>query len=168
MDEDLRSLIGRWGAAWGLPDLENHVLVSFSGRLTKSLGRCRPSSGQVTLRADLKQASSDRLAEVLCHEVAHVAAFQLFGPEAAPHGPEWRQLVVSAGYPPEVRAREVIPSRSPALQRSSTLPYEHRCPVCQSVRYARRPVGRWRCTECLEGGLSGEFVITRHPRRDFP
>jgi predicted SprT family Zn-dependent metalloprotease len=166
VDNALRSLIAHWGAAWGLPDLADQVSISFSRRLTKSLGRCRPSTGRVTLRADLKQENPERLAEVLCHEVAHVAAFRLFGRAAAPHGAKWKQLVASAGYPPEVRARDVTPSQSPVHQPSPTLPYEHRCPVCQNVRYSRRPVGRWRCAECLDAGLSGEFVIIRHSRPD--
>ena len=153
-----------WGATWGLPDLVSDVSVSFNPRLTKSLGRCQPSTGRITLRADLQHADADRLAEVLCHEVAHVAAFQLFGPAATPHGPEWQQLVASAGFLPRSRASEasVVPSR--ARTPFGLLPYEHRCPVCQTVRYARRPVGSWRCGECLEAGLAGELVVTRHQR----
>jgi predicted SprT family Zn-dependent metalloprotease len=162
MSDELRSLITKWGALWGVPDLESGISVTFSGRLKKSLGRCRPSLGRITLRSDLQNENSSRLVEVLCHEAAHVAAYKLFGSAAAPHGPEWRSLVTQAGFEPHVRtagpsAEQRAPSEGPP-----TLAYEHRCPVCHTVRYARRPVSRWRCAECLDTGLPGELVITRH------
>ena len=168
---ELRALISGWGATWGLPDLERIVSVTFSSRLTTSLGRCRPSTGRVSLRADLQHTEDTRLAEVLCHEVAHVAAFHLFGREAAPHGPEWRHLVFSAGFQPRAKTTEFTPDLGSGARRNTTdhpLRYEHRCPVCQSVRYARRSVGRWRCAECLVAGLGGELVITKHPHPESP
>ena len=163
MDGEVRALVARWGALWDVPDLEQGVSISFSTRLRKSLGRCRPSTGRVTLRADLRHGDPERLAEVLCHEIAHVAVFRLHGPTAAPHGAEWRELVSRAGFAPRVKAMEIAPARTPLSEPTAILPYEHRCPVCQSVRYARRPVPRWRCAECLDAGLRGELVITRHP-----
>jgi predicted SprT family Zn-dependent metalloprotease len=162
MHDDIRELIATWGAAWGLPHLAAGIDVSFSPRLTRSLGRCRPSVGRITLRAELLHTRHERLAEVLCHEVAHVAVFQLFGPDAKPHGQEWRELVSKVGFQPEIRARRPTEISQPRPQSSRSLPYEHRCPVCQSVRFARRPVGRWRCAECVDAGLGGELVITRH------
>ena len=162
MDSQLGVLIAKWGSAWGLPDLASSVSVSFSPRMRKSLGRCHPSTGQITLRADLRKAPRERMAAVLCHEAAHVATFRLFGPAARPHGPEWKKLVSSAGFQPEVRTVLPAGQRPPTRNASSILPYEHRCPVCQSVRYARRPVRRWHCVECFAAGLGGELVITRH------
>jgi predicted SprT family Zn-dependent metalloprotease len=160
-------LIERWGAAWGLPNLPGSISVKVNPRLRRSLGRCNPASGRISLSADLLHAP-ERLEEVLCHEVAHVAVFQLFGSQARAHGPEWRQLLSSAGFQPEVRAKErTSPPR--AHPKPLGLPYEHRCPVCQGVRYARRPVTSWRCSDCLDSGLGGELVITRHqPPRSNP
>jgi SprT protein len=163
VDGEIRALIARWGAVWGVPDLECDVSITFSSRLKRSLGRCRPSTGRITLRSDLQYGDVERLAEVLCHELAHVAAFRLHGRAAAPHGAEWRELVERAGFTPRVRAIETVLARALVSEPTAILPYEHRCPVCQSVRYARRPVPRWRCAECREAGLSGELVITRHP-----
>jgi hypothetical protein len=125
-------LIERWGTAWGLPNLPRSISVKVNPRLRRSLGRCNPASGRISLSADLLHAP-ERLEEVLCHEVAHA----------------------------EVRAKErTSPPR--AHPKPLGLPYEHRCPVCQGVRYARRPVTRWRCSDCLDSGLGGELVITRH------
>jgi predicted SprT family Zn-dependent metalloprotease len=163
VDGELRGLIDLWGRLWGIPQLASTVDISYNARLRSSLGRCRPSSGRVSLSAGLREASPERRAEVLCHEVAHVAAFHLYGPAAKPHGPEWQALVASAGFQPRVRSAPAAEERHSVSVPASTFPYEHRCPVCLSVRYARRPVPRWRCTECLDAGLGGELLITRRP-----
>lgn len=162
MHDELPELVGIWGARWGLPDLWSQIDLRFSTRLTRALGRCRPSSGRITLQASL-QSSPERMIEVLCHEAAHIAVYQLFGPEVKPHGPEWHRLVQQAGFRPEVRAREPGSAGPRATPTPAILPYEHRCPVCQSVRFARRPVRSWRCAECLDAGLEGELTITRIP-----
>lgn len=163
MDDELRTLTERLGQLWGLPQLASAVAVSYNPRLQRSLGRCKPSIGRVTLNPALRQATLERRAEVLCHELAHVAVFQLYGPAAKSHGREWRELVARAGYVPHVRSADVSGARTSPTSPSSVLPYEHRCPVCQSARYARRPVSRWRCAECLDAGLSGELLISRRP-----
>jgi ribosomal protein L37AE/L43A len=41
--------------------------------------------------------------------------------------------------------------------------YLHWCPVCHSRRFARRPMARWRCAECVDAGLPGALQITRLP-----
>lgn len=164
MPASLRSLVASWAELWETPGLEDAVAVTFSHRLRRSLGRCRPAAGRVTLSADLRDGPAERLAEVLCHEVAHVAVYHKYGRAARPHGPEWRRLVAATGHEPRVRevASELgsgMPTASP--HPPARLAYEHRCPVCQTVRFARRPVSRWRCAECLDAGLDGVMVITR-------
>jgi predicted SprT family Zn-dependent metalloprotease len=104
------------------------------------------------------------LNEVLCHELAHIAVHELHGSDAAPHGEEWRALVRHAGYKPAARACVVeSPARSTTRRRSPGLRFSHRCPVCQTTRYARSPVYRWRCAPCLEAGLDGILEITSEP-----
>lgn len=158
---EIRSLIAPWAAEWGIPDLTDDVVVAFSSRLKVSLGRCNPATGRISLRRDLQTDRKSQLPEVLCHEVAHVAVHRIYGPHAAPHGPEWRRLVADAGFKPRVRAKGGGESARPSTG-SGLLEVEHRCPVCQSVRYGRKAVSAWRCAECLDAGLSGELVITRH------
>ncbi len=156
--DDIAAQIRAWGLLWGVPGLHDLVTVRFSRRLRASLGRCRLSEGTVVLRSDLAEAG-EQLASVLCHEVAHVAANTL-APGQPPHGRCWQELVRAAGFPPEVRARAVVQTETPAV-RPARLRYEHRCPVCQFVRFARRPMTSWRCPECTDVGLSGALIITR-------
>jgi predicted SprT family Zn-dependent metalloprotease len=155
----LISLVEEWAGTWGVPELATAVSIRFSNRLQRSLGRCKPSRGLVTLSASLETADPGVLAEVLCHEVAHIAAYRLHGGRAAPHGKEWRELVSAAGFKPRVRARD---SAAPPARRRRQRRYEHRCEVCQSVRYGGRPVPQWRCAECLDAGLDGMLTITPH------
>jgi predicted SprT family Zn-dependent metalloprotease len=159
-------LVEDWAKIWDIPDLAATVEIRFSDRLKSSLGRCKPSLGLLTLSAELEGGDPGLLAEVLCHEIAHVAAYRLHGARAAAHGSEWRALVRVAGFEPRVIARE---SPAPRQRRRRRRRYEHRCEVCQSVRYGGRPVPQWRCAECVDAGLHGKLVIIPHdPTNDKP
>jgi predicted SprT family Zn-dependent metalloprotease len=146
---------------WGSPTLPEGSSVHFDSRLRRSLGRCHPASGRIRLRADLAHAADDELREVLCHEAAHIVVYERFGASVRPHGPEWQHLVRQAGYAPQVRAPD--PARMEVAARPPRPRYLHRCPVCQSVRVAGRPVRAWHCASCLDAGLPGELIITRDP-----
>jgi hypothetical protein len=100
---DFLAVISRWTEAWGVPGLEARLELSFSTRMSRSLGRCHPERRRIRLASWLREAPGALLAEVLCHEVAHVAVFELHGPACRPHGGEWRALMRQAGY--EARAR---------------------------------------------------------------
>jgi predicted SprT family Zn-dependent metalloprotease len=161
-------LLDRLGQVWDLPDLGNTVDIRFSRRLHRSLARCRPGEGRITLNSDLQAATPDRFAEVLCHELAHVAVHRLHGDLARPHGPEWRGLVELAGFEPEVRAPDPSSRRQEPDSTRDQPHWKHRCPVCQNVRWARKPVTTWRCAECLDAGLDGRMVITRATADERP
>lgn len=160
-EAEFAPLIRTWAHLWRVAGLETQVTVAFSQRLRRSLGRCAPAAGRVVLHPSLRDAEPSRLDEVLCHEVAHVAAYRLYGRAVRPHGPEWRQLVELAGYHAAVRAPGPARLQRHTPTRQATLSYEHRCPVCHSARLARRPVRRWRCAECVAAGLDGEMLVTR-------
>ncbi|MGB5160980.1 MAG: SprT-like domain-containing protein, partial [Thermoanaerobaculia bacterium] len=136
--------------------------VEFSTRMTRSLGRCYPRRCLIRIAARLRNEPPANLDEVLCHEAAHLAAFRLYGPGAKPHGREWQDLVKKAGFPPSARMR-VDASSSLAPRRRNTVHYEHRCPVCQASRAARRPMRRWRCASCRDAGLEGLLEIRSWP-----
>lgn len=157
--ESLQSLARYWAELWGVPGLLDSVTVEYSTRFRTSLGLCTPVEGRIRLAAHLRDGDPDLLEEVLCHELAHVAAFRLHGIVNRPHGPEWEFLVAQAGYEPRIRLpREATEAVQP---RQSHARYEHRCPVCHSRRIARRPVPGWRCVECRNTGLPGLLEITR-------
>jgi predicted SprT family Zn-dependent metalloprotease len=160
-DTRVISLLGIWAQTWGIPDLPQSVTIRFSHRLRRSLGRCQPSLGLVTLSARLETGDPNVLAEVLCHEVAHIAVYRLHGARARPHGREWQDLVSAVGFTPRVLAREPA---VPRVRRTRKRRYEHRCEVCQSVRYGGRPVPQWRCAECLAAGLAGTLTVIPHER----
>jgi predicted SprT family Zn-dependent metalloprotease len=152
----------KWTRVWGVAGLERAVDISFSTRLKHALGRCTPATGRIVLTDSLRTGTTARLADALCHELAHVAAFMLHGGPVQAHGAEWAHLVDAAGMKPRshrVLRRDVVSDKAPSRRRG--LVYEHRCPVCQTMRLARRRVTRWRCAECVAAGLSGEMIIAR-------
>ena len=149
-----------WASVWGVPALMERVAVDFSTRLRTTLGRCVPALGRITLHASLRSGDDARLREVLCHELAHVAAFRLHGSAVRAHGPEWSALVLAVGFQPRMQL-DVPGSGAARAAVSSRFRYLHACPVCQTRRYGRRPVRRWRCAECVAAGLSGELEINR-------
>jgi predicted SprT family Zn-dependent metalloprotease len=156
-----RATIARLGRLWGLSDLAATVEIRFNPRLRNSLARCRPADGRISLNTSLPGENSRRLDEVLCHELAHVAVYRLHGPDAQAHGEEWKALVRKAGFEPSVRTTAARPDTSNDARNPIRYRWEHRCPVCQTVRSARRPVTTWRCAECMDAGLDGRLVITR-------
>ena len=153
--------IARWGELWGVPGIERRVQVTFSARLRRSLGRCAPTQGTVRLNVRLLKSTAALLVEVLCHELAHVAVYELHSRRCRPHGPEWAALMRAAGFEPRARARLThdVSALLVAPRRGSQ--YEHRCPVCRAVRFARRPVRQWRCVACLTAGLDGHLLISK-------
>lgn len=152
----LAALIHPWGCLWGLPGFEQNLTLRFSPRLTRSLGRCNPAAGTLTLRLGL---SADQIPFVLCHEAAHIAVFLRFGAGLRPHGPEWASLVALAGFLPAVQGPGPQISSSRNQLQPGLFRYAHQCLVCQAIRWARRPIRRWRCAECLAAGLTGEMRI---------
>ena len=174
---DLANLVSEWGRLWGVPELAERVSISFSRRMQRSLGRCQPARARVRIAGHLEDAPRELLEEVLCHEVAHAAAYLLLGPKAKPHGPEWSEMVRQAGFEPRTRAPAILagpsratssdPTQAPSPAGRGTTGqgerFEHRCPVCQTTRVARRPVPSWHCAECLDAGLPGAMLISRVP-----
>ena len=137
----------RWGRTWHTPTLPKRVTITFSPRLRKSLGRVRPATGIVTLNAKLAAAPREVVLEVVCHEVAHVAAHLLHGRRAKPHGPEWRALVAAAGYEPTTKMQcRWLPQPAPAKWNARR--HHYRCPSCQADYYVRRRNSRLHCAKC--------------------
>jgi predicted SprT family Zn-dependent metalloprotease len=156
-----QSQLVSWCRLWGVPDLADRIQIIVSLRLRRSLASYRTRQGEIRISSLLLNLPDAVLNEVLCHEAAHAAVAELQAHPVRPHGPEWRALVRAAGFEPSVRmAPASVAGRRTGATGSRAL-WEHRCPVCQMHRLARRPVRRWRCASCRRAGLDGVLVITR-------
>ena len=140
---------------WGIELIKTAIAVEFSNRITRSLGRTQPTAKIIRLNPLLQSSLNYLLEEVLCHELAHIAAYHLHGDSIRPHGSEWRALVQVAGFEPRIRIEADLdwPSLPPAKC------YTHYCPVCHAVRVAKKRMVHWRCTECVTNGLEGVLEI---------
>lgn len=123
---DIHRALEDWCHLWGVEELGPEISVEFSSRMTRSLGRCYPERKLIRIAQFVREESDALVQEVLCHEAAHVAAHHLYGSSIRPHGPEWKELMQRAGFPPSVRYNRVAlfapPTRSPKRGRiASTL-----------------------------------------------
>jgi len=154
-------LLARWLRVWETPSLSDRLRVEFSPRLRRSFGRCYQRERLIRLTPSLLSNQSHLLTEILCHEAAHAAVYELYGPRCKPHGVEWQEMMRMAGYEPRVRIPVAVRSAEHPQGRSGKPLYIHRCPVCRKARAAVRPMRRWRCQHCRRDGRSGRLVILR-------
>ena len=140
---------------WDNANLAPKIQVKFSNRITRSLGRTQPAAKIIRLNPLLQTRLRHLLEEVLCHELAHIAAHHLHGDAIRPHGLEWQTLMRVASYEPRVRIEADL-GPPPAHQSRC---YTHRCPVCHAVRVAKKRMVHWRCAECVANGLEGIMEI---------
>lgn len=157
----LARIIAELRSKWDVPNLFDAVSFSINPRLRTAVARWVIDAERIEFGPRFFSASVNHV-EVLCHELAHVAAVLKHGGRIRPHGAEWRELVRMAGLEPRTRLPKPS-STHRELRKLHRLPqrYEHRCSVCQSVWYARRPVRAWRCGECAAAGLPGTLQISR-------
>jgi predicted SprT family Zn-dependent metalloprotease len=151
----IKPVVSRLCELWEIKSIEHEITIEFSSRITRSLGRTQPLRKIVRLNPDLLRSLSKHLEEVLCHEIAHIAAVHKYGPVVMPHGEEWQSLVRQAGFEPSVRMH-VAPGKRPHI---STRRFRHVCPVCLAERQAKNRMARWRCSACVQDGLDGELII---------
>ena len=144
---------------WGYGQLYELVGVRFSNRMFRSVGRCYPTERLITLASPLRDLGQDDVLEVLCHELAHLVAYEKHGRMIKPHGPEWRALMLAINRPPRVRCDNPEILKRLAAVRPKRKRYLHVCTVCRAERIANRRMERWRCGNCYEPGGSGELRI---------
>jgi SprT protein len=83
-----RKSLDRWLRDRDVPRLRGNSRIEWSQHLTRSLGRCYPDRRLIRISSHLQSAPDGLLQEVLCHEMAHLAARELHGRNVRPHGPE--------------------------------------------------------------------------------
>lgn len=164
-------MASRWAAAGYPLWLDRLPAVSVNRRFTRSLARFDGRLNTIELRPDVARWPGVRLRPVLTHELAHTAVFLRHGTAVRAHGAQWRSLVEIAGVEATARvlagcrpwaSAPAVPAAQVAVpeRRTAATRYEHRCPVCQMVRIARRPVPGWRCRDCVNAGLEGRLTIS--------
>ena len=158
---DITAEIHTWSRAWGDESLASRVRIRYSVRMFRTIGRCAPTRCLVTLAEGVKAMPRATQLEVMCHELAHIAAYEGHGRNIRPHGREWKDLMRRAGYPPRVRFEDeamiaVLESHARRPRR-----YLHRCPRCRASRVTSRRMTRWRCGPCYELGFDGRIDIYR-------
>lgn len=125
--------------------LDTRVRILWNRRLTTTAGRAFVRNGRVELNPTLLRKAPDQLDVVLVHEVAHVAAFRLFGANIPAHGRHWRSLMRLAGLPPDV-THDIPIDRAPRARVRRTrraFVYLRVCEACgdrviqAAVRYGR-------------------------------
>jgi SprT protein len=157
LPQRLQKRVALWLARWNTPSLAETLRIEFSPRLRRAFGRCYQEEQLIRLTPSLRDTQSHLLAEILCHEAAHAAVYELYGSAARPHGQEWEELMRMVGFEPRVRIPVVVRSQDAAER----VLYLHHCPNCEKSRHASRPMHRWRCRTCLREGSDGELVIRR-------
>lgn len=156
-----RRLIVRLAMLWHARRIVAGVEVVCDGNLRRSVALYSRRRKLIKLNVILLE-QPEVMPEVVGHELAHLVAFARHGTATRPHGPEWQQLMRTAGLPARRQLR--IPtaiSEIPDRPKRATAKYIHRCPICQTSWTAKRRMTRWRCPTCMDAGLSGELIIQR-------
>lgn len=164
LPEDLHAASLGWARLWQVRGLLRKVSLRRNSRLKSTVARWVQKAQCVELGPRFFALRS-RQAEILCHELAHAAVVLKYGPGVSPHGPEWRALVEVAGFTSVARIKSRRRGRRQTPRAASPIAYEHRCPVCHAVRYAKRTMIGWRCVECVGIGLAGQLQISKVQER---
>ena len=88
------------------PDLGVLPTVQVSGRLTRTAGRCWQRENVVEFSTKFlthsKPCQIIMMQQIIPHELAHAADYQMFGESElrCGHGKRWREIMVGYGLPP--------------------------------------------------------------------
>lgn len=160
--DQLHEQIHHWTTLWNIPDLTVHI--TYVGTLRKSAGRCHPANGDIRLNRAFLATHPDETIPTLCHEAAHIAVFHLHGPQARPHGPEWRHLMQLADQPANRTCTlDLIQHPGQKKTKSTVL---HRCPRCHYTHRAASTRLRWACPQCAERGETVPLEIAAVYRQE--
>jgi predicted SprT family Zn-dependent metalloprotease len=159
---ELARTIERWAELWRVVGLRDRVTVHFNARLRTTIARWVIESNRLEISSRFFELRRDQR-QILCHEFAHAAAVMKYGRAVRPHGPEWCHFVRVAGFEPVTHLVFRQAGRATSKAARPLPVYEHRCVVCQAIRYARKPVTNWRCVECVGAGLDGALDIRTVP-----
>jgi len=163
LSDALNDRASGWIRQWRVPTLLQQISLRRNDSLRTTIARWRENEKCLELGPKFFRMRR-RQDEIVCHELAHAAARRIYGKGVSPHGAEWRALIAAAGYLPSVTFT-AAKSSSQVSRRVGGTWYEHRCPVCHAVRFAKKRMPQWRCPECTEQALPGHLEITKLEER---
>jgi predicted SprT family Zn-dependent metalloprotease len=152
---DLNSL----ATVWAHPRVSS-LRVIVNKRLRTTLARWIPPEDVIQVSPAAAERGQNVLRQIVAHEAAHVVVWDRYGRRVRPHGPEWVELMRSAGTEPRaalMRCGERYHRNAPNFR------FRHFCPVCHFERIAKRRVASWRCPECHAIGLPGRLNVEQIP-----
>jgi predicted SprT family Zn-dependent metalloprotease len=158
---DLKPVVSYCADLWGVPALRERVRIIPSPWMAVTLAHAHPARNTISISTRaLESGSDERIREVLCHELAHLASGMGHGRRVHPHGREWQELMRQTGYEPRVRFTRdtTLPL---ALRARLPLAFEHRCRSCGQMHLARTTNRHWRCPACLRAGREGRPTVTK-------
>gem|GEM_PF-3969431 len=106
----------------GVPGQWNVVVVPNMG---SRLGTCDWTHKRIRISGVLlSRGTHEQIEDTLRHEVAHALARHLYGPQIAPHGPQWKHCARQLGATPRASVRDVenLELKSTRARRSTRKP----------------------------------------------
>jgi predicted SprT family Zn-dependent metalloprotease len=157
------NLLNRLSKKWKLPNLYwSDLQLEWSPRLKKSLGIAYPGKRLARFNCLLKlDEYSYLLDEVVCHELAHLVAYDHEKKYLANHNSVWKELMTEAGFEPRLGLS--IDDLRPVSMKQNRVLYAHTCPVCHASRASLKPNPSWICIGCRNVGFDGKLNIVSRP-----
>lgn len=78
--------------------LASEPVLEWSGRMRVAAGKAYPTLGIIRLSI-LLLTDTERVAQTLAHEYAHLMAHERTGGRGLPHGKEWKEAMAALGFP---------------------------------------------------------------------
>ena len=88
---------------WAHPRVSSLRLI-INRRLRSTLARWVPPGDVIQVSRAAIERGPTEFREIVCHEAAHVVVWDRHGRVALPHGPEWAELMRTAGLEPRSHA----------------------------------------------------------------
>jgi predicted SprT family Zn-dependent metalloprotease len=94
--ERLKSLLDEQLVIWRAEDLRAVIQITWNSRLRTTIGRALLNDMVLELNPLLLGRYPEQVRSVFIHEAAHLVARRLYGPKIAPHGRQWKALMLAS------------------------------------------------------------------------
>lgn len=137
-----------------LGGLSRKVRVSWNSRMQTTAGRAWWPDGMIELNPRLKDVSEQEIWRTLCHELAHLIAFERSGRRRIKaHGPEWQAACAELGIPNEKVSHE-LPFEGRRVKRK----FAYSCGNChETIKRVRKMRGAAACYACCRKHAGGSY-----------